>query len=251
MKKNILLRVAYDGTYFHGSQFQPELRTVEGVLKEAIEEVVQEEITLYAAGRTDQGVHALGQGMNFRCHLKIDIGNLPRVLNAHLPDDLSIIGSQFVPMDFHSRYFAREKHYRYIIYNHRYRNALYHNRALHVPFKLDVNRMERSIMPLIGDHDFAAFVGRHSDPEQTVRTLNNIEFRQRGNLIIIDFYGQSFLKNMIRIIVGTAIEIGRGLRDEEDLYRATITRDRRTLGAMCKACGLYLMNIDFNWEHHF
>lgn len=243
--KNILITIAYTGTKFHGYQDQPGLRTVEGTIKEALEKVFHEKIKLYSAGRTDAGVHALGQLANFKCHCKIDLGNLPKVINYHLPEDVSVILAQEVDMDFHSRYRAKRKHYRYKIYNERNRNGLYANRMAHCGYPLDVERMKRALMKIQGEHNFAAFEGRDASPANPVRTIDKIEIRQEGSHIIADFYGMSFLKNQIRIIMGTAMEIGRGLKEEDALYKATLTGKREDLGHTADPSGLYLMEIEY------
>lgn len=242
---NIKIKVAYDGTRYHGYQIQPDLITVEGTLKKAVEETVKAKTRITSAGRTDRGVHAMGQVANFYSDTTIDIGNLPRVINYHLPDDISVIGAERVPYDFHSRYDAKAKWYRYVIYNGRYRNPLYHNRASFIRFPLDVEAMRRSLAPLPGNRDFGVFQGKYAVTPHTIRTLHSVKIRRRGELILVDFYGRSFLKNMIRIIMGTAIQIGRHLQDEGDLKRALEYRDKSYIGPTAEACGLYLMRVDY------
>lgn len=242
--RNILLTISYTGTHFHGYQYQPGLRTVEGELKKAIDKVVGKPTKLMSAGRTDAGVHALGQLANFRSDIKIDLGNLPRVINCYLADDLSVTQATQVPLDFHARYFAKKKHYRYIILNNKNRSGIYANRVAHWPFPLDIEKMEEALMKIKGEHDFSAYVGRFAAPSNPVRTLDQIKIKKKGQLIQTDFYGKSFLKNQIRIIMGTTMEIGRGVRDVDSLYRATLTGDRKDLGHTADPSGLYLMNIE-------
>lgn len=243
--KNILLTLTYDGTKFHGYQVQPGLRTVEGTLSKALESVFLEPVEITSAGRTDAGVHAFGQRANIKVNSKIDIGNLPRVLNQHLPVDVTVIDAEIVDDHLHARFSAKQKHYRYIIYNGRYEHALYYSRTCQVLQPLDEERMLRGLEKILGTHDFYAFVGRHGQKEQTIRTIDRIELKREGELIFVDFYAMSFLKNMIRIIMGTAIQIGRGRMAEDALYRATLTRNRKDLGPTAPPEGLYLMDIDY------
>ncbi|MDO5714099.1 MAG: tRNA pseudouridine(38-40) synthase TruA [Tissierellia bacterium] len=242
---NIKLKVGYTGTNYHGYQIQPNLVTIEGTLKDAVEKTVKRETRITSAGRTDRGVHAMGQVVNFYSDTTIDLGNLPRVINYHLPNDISVLEAKKVPMEFHSRFDAKAKWYRYIIYNGRYRNPIYHNRAAFIRFPLDVEAMRRSLTPLPGNRDFKPFMGKYAVVKDTIRTLHNIKIKKQGELIIVDFYGRSFLKNMIRIIMGTAIQIGRHLQEEEDLIHAIEYQDKSYIGPTADACGLYLMKVEY------
>ncbi|MBP2024687.1 tRNA pseudouridine(38-40) synthase TruA [Peptoniphilus stercorisuis] len=241
--KNIVLKIAYDGTSYHGYQEQPGYSTVEGELYKAVESTVGHKVKLYMAGRTDKGVHALGQTVNFYSNTTIDLGNLPKVINYHLPGDISVMGAKYAEEDFHSRYSAKKKFYRYIIYRGKYRNPLYENRAYHFPYTLDLDKMRKSMECLIGEHDFKSFMGRHAVVKDTIRTINKIEITEKGELVYIDFYGKSFLKNMVRVLVGTAIEIGTNHRDVDFMNRALIAQKRTSAGPTAPSCGLYLMKI--------
>lgn len=240
-----MLTVAYDGTAYHGYQIQPDLVTVEGTLKRALEETVKAKVRVTSAGRTDAGVHAMGQVANFYSDTTIDLGNLPRVINFHLPDDISVVGAKEVPLEFHSRFDAKGKWYRYVIYNGRYRNPIHHNRAAFMRFPLDVEAMDRALRPLEGYHDFAAFMGRYAVVKDTLRDVYSVKIRRRGDMVIADFHGKSFLKNMIRIVMGTAMEIGRHLRDEGDIGRAVATGNKEFVGHTADPSGLYLMKVDY------
>lgn len=241
--RNIMLRIAYDGSRYHGYQEQPEYITVEEELRKAVEKTVKHSVKLFMAGRTDKGVHALGQTVNFYSDTTINIGNLPKVINFHLPDDISVMGAKYVDDEFHSRYSAKKKFYRYMIYRGKYRNPLYHNRAYHYPYPLDINKMTRSAQCLIGEHDFKSFMGRHAVVKDTIRNIHKIEFIENGDFLYIDFYGKSFLKNMVRVLVGTLMEIGTGHRDEDFMKRALMAKKRSSAGPTAPACGLYLMKI--------
>ncbi|WP_036728138.1 tRNA pseudouridine(38-40) synthase TruA [Peptoniphilus mikwangii] len=240
---NIKLIVSYDGSSYHGFQIQPQASTVEGVLKNAIEDTVKHEIKLYTAGRTDSGVHAMGQCVNFYSETTINIGNLPKVINFHLPDDISVVGASYVDDDFHARYSAKGKYYRYVIYRGKYRNPLYRNRAMHFPYELNLKKMQSTLNYLIGENDYKTFMGRHAIVKDTIRRIDKIEVVEDGDFIYIDFYGKSFLKNMVRIIVGTAVEIARGRFEEEYMKYALNKKHRKAAGPTAPSYGLYLMKI--------
>lgn len=245
--RNILLTIAYDGADFHGyqDQYPKDLRTVEGLLKSAIEKTVGHPVALQSAGRTDKGVHAMAQRANFHSDTPIDLGNLPKVINYYLPKDMSVTEAVEVEENFHARYDAKKKHYRYRIYNRRNRNGFLDRSYTHVPFPLDEEKMKAALAMIEGYHDFSAFIGRYASPSNPKRAIDRIELVRRGDLIETDFYAESFLKNQIRIIMGCAIEIGRGLKPVDRLLRATETLRRGDLGPTAPAEGLILISIDY------
>lgn len=243
--KNILLKVTYDGTNFFGFQSQPDKRTVEGVLSQGIRDTVKEDTKIYYAGRTDRGVHALGQYANFKSDTTIDIGNLPKVINFHLPKDVSVIEAKFVEDDFHARFSAKKKKYRYIVHRSRYRNALLYNRVYEYPFDLDVDEMRKSMVYLLGEHDYNSFMGRNAIVKDTKRSIDSIEIIEKDDFLYFDFVGKSFLKNMIRIIVGTALEIGEGKYSELHMKEVLDMRNRKAAGPTAPSCGLYLLDVKY------
>lgn len=243
---NILIKIIYDGTNFHGFQYQPDRRTVEGELNIGLLKTFKKEIKIYYAGRTDRGVHALGQYANFHVDTTIDIGNLPKVLNYNLPEDVSVNYAKIVPDDFHARFDAKKKKYRYVIYKSRYRNALLYNRAYEYPHEIDLERMKESVKCLLGEHDYASFMGRNAIVKDSIRSIDEIEITEDEKFIYMDFTAKSFLKNMIRIIVGTSIEIGRGIRDIDYMEKALLSKNRKKAGPTAPACGLYLMDVKYD-----
>jgi len=243
---NILIKIAYDGTNFHGFQLQPDRRTVEGELNKGLYKTLKKETKIYYAGRTDRGVHALGQYANFYSDTTIDIGNLPKVINYNLPSDVSVIDANFVSEDFHARFSAKKKKYRYVIYKSRYRNALLYNRAYEYPHKINTDRMRKSLECLLGEHDYASFMGRNAIVKDSIRSIDKIDVIEDEKFIYLDFTAKSFLKNMIRIIVGTAIEIGRGNRDIDFMKEALLSKNRKKSGPTAPACGLYLMDVKYD-----
>lgn len=242
---NILIKITYDGTNFHGFQSQPDERTVEGELNKGLAKTLKEEVKVFYAGRTDRGVHALGQYANFYSDTTIDIGNLPKVINFNLPEDVSVVGAKFVPDDFHARYDAKLKKYRYIVNRSRYRNALLLNRAYEYPYEVDPERMRKALSYLIGEHDFNSFMGKGAVVKDSIRTIERIDVIEDGDFLYLDFVAKAFLKNMIRIVTGTALEIGRGQREIEYMKEALEKKKRKVSGPTAPACGLYLVDVKY------
>ena len=242
---NILIKITYDGTNFHGFQSQPDERTVEGELNKGLVKTLKEEVKVFYAGRTDRGVHALGQYANFYSDTTIDIGNLPKVINFNLPEDVSVAGAKFVPDDFHARYDAKLKKYRYVVHRSRYRNALLLNRAYEYPYEVDPERMRKALSYLIGEHDFNSFMGKGAVVKDSIRTIERIDVIEDGDFLYLDFVAKAFLKNMIRIVTGTALEIGRGQREIEYMKEALEKKKRKASGPTAPACGLYLVDVKY------
>lgn len=241
---NIALQISYHGGRYHGYQIQPNLVTVEGTLKHAIDRTFLEDIKIFSGGRTDRGVHAQGQVVNFHIEdTTIDIGNLPKVINYHLPPDISVIGAKYVDEDFHARFSAQGKWYRYMIDHHKYPNALFSDRSFHFPYPLNLQAMEEAFSYVIGEHDFKSFMGRHAVVKDTIRRIDSIELKEQDNFIFIDFKAKSFLKNMVRILVGTAVEVGRGYKEPYYMKEVLEYGHRKVAGPTAPAEGLYLMEI--------
>lgn len=242
---NILIKITYDGTNFHGFQLQPDERTVEGELNKGLAKTLNKEVKIFYAGRTDRGVHALGQYANFYSDTTIDIGNLPKVINFNLPEDVSVVDAKYVPEDFHARYDAKLKKYRYVVHLSRYRNALLLNKAYEYPYKVDPERMRKALSYLIGEHDFNSFMGKGAVVKDSIRTIDKIDVIEEGDFLYLDFVAKSFLKNMIRIVTGTALEIGRGQREIEYMKEALKMKKRKAAGPTAPACGLYLLDVKY------
>ena len=242
---NILIKIVYDGTNFYGFQYQPDKRTIENELTLGIQNTIKEKTKIYYAGRTDRGVHALGQYANFKSDTTIDIGNLPRVINYNLPEDVSVIGAKYVDDDFHARFSAKKKKYRYVVYRSRYRNALLCNRAYEYPFNLNIEKMRTSMNYLLGEHDYNSFMGRNAIVKDTIRSIDSVDIIENRNFLYFDFVGKSFLKNMIRIIVGTALEIGNGRFSELHMKEVLDKKNRKAAGPTAPSCGLYLLDVEY------
>lgn len=241
--KNIVLIVEYEGSNFSGWQKQPKLRTVEGELKKALDKATGEDIDIIGAGRTDKKVHSLGQVVNFHTTADIPGENYKLLMDYLLPDDISICDSYEVDSKFHSRFDAKKRQYKYIIYNRELPNALYRNRSFHFPYKLDIDRMIRGSRCLIGTHDFSSFKLCENVEVNPIRTIESIEISKDGLFIEIRIVGNAFLHNMVRIIVGTLIQIGTGKLEVEDMEKILESKDRQRAGMTSGAQGLYLEKV--------
>lgn len=243
--KNIALTVEYIGTKYCGFQIQPNVLTVQEALENALEKTFKEKIEITAAGRTDAKVHSFGQVINFKTKTTVDIGNMPKVINYHLPEDISIIDAKIVKEDFSARFSAKAKIYKYIIYNNRYRSAIYGNFAYNFPHELNIEKMKKASECLIGTHDFTSFMGRDSKVKDAIRTIYSIDIKKDGDFVEIVFYGKAFLRNMIRIIVGSLCDIGRGKVPVDFLEKSLEEKDRSKAGYTAPAQGLYLMKVEY------
>lgn len=249
---NIALKVSYKGKAYAGFQIQPDQVTVQGVLEDVLSKTFKEEIKVVAAGRTDAGVHALGQVINFqvaKCH--IDIGNLPKVLNYKLPEDISIIGAAYVDENFSARFSAGSKIYKYVIYNNRYRSAIYGDYSFCFPHYLDVDKMREAAKAIVGTHDFQSFMGRYAQVKDAIRTVYAVDIKREGDFVELVFHGKSFLKNMIRILVGSLCDIGRGKLAVDFIDQAIEAKDRTKAGFTAPACGLFLMEVLYDQKINF
>lgn len=238
------ITLAYDGTDFSGWQAQPGRRTVQGSLQSAWQQITGSESRMTAASRTDAGVHAEGQvvGIESTTHLASNV--LVRALNANLPADMVVCEVEESPAGFHAAHDARGKRYRYRVRNSRVRPLFERKYVWHVPRILDAERMLESAQCLVGTHDFASFQSAGSPRESTVRTIHAVEVQALGNdQITIDVEGDGFLYNMVRIIVGSLVEVGAGTRELEWLADAMTARDRRVAGKTAPPEGLCLVRV--------
>ena len=207
--RNIKLTIEYDGKDFNGWQAQPLKLNIQGTIEKAIEEITGEEIELNASGRTDAGVHAIGQVANFKTNSTIPIEKIPIAINTKLKKSIRIINAEEVDENFHSRLSCKKKTYRYIINNNTFSSAIYRNLEYHIPQKLDINKMKLAIKYFEGEHDFKAFKASGTSSKSSVRTIYKAEiYEQKDNRLWIELTGTGFLYNMVRIIVGTLVEVG-------------------------------------------
>ena len=246
--RNVKLVLTYDGTDFAGWQRQPNAPTVQQTLEEAIERVTGERVNLIGAGRTDAGVHALAQVANFHTRNRLPASDLGRALNALLPPTVAVLEAREVTPDFHARYRAVGKHYRYTIHNHPVRPVLDRHLVLHVRRRLNLTRMRRAAQGLLGEHDFAAFTTHARLQPSTVRRVHQLSIRRNGQRVLVDIKGSGFLYNMVRAIVGTLIEVGRGKLAAEAVAEVLASGDRRQAGPTAPAHGLCLVSVRYPEE---
>lgn len=246
--KNVALRIEYDGTDFVGSQWQKNGRSVQGEIEGAWEQLTQERQRVTLSGRTDSGVHALGQVANVRTGTRLEPETIQRGLNAILPEDVAVHAAWYVPMDFHARHSAIRRDYRYLIDHSPVESPLARRHVVHVPKRLDTTAMQAGLAHFEGTHDFAAFTVAAFEGT-TVRTCflarcSHVEWLGR-ELIAIDIAANAFLQHMVRNIVGTVIQIGEGRMDPAAISTILAGRDRRKAGRTAPAHGLYLTAVSY------
>jgi len=243
--RNIKLVLAYDGTDFAGWQRQRNAVTVQQVLEEAIEHATGEGVTVVGAGRTDAGVHALGQVANFHSVSRLAVAELHRALNALLPPTVAVLEAEEAASDFHARYWAMGKHYRYRLHNGPVRPVLDRHLVLHLRTPLNLRRTRRAARALVGEHDFAAFTTHAREKSNTVRRIEELTIRRRGQRVLVDMTGSGFLYNMVRAIVGTLIEVGRGRLAANAVAEILASGDRSRAGPTAPAHGLCLVSVRY------
>ncbi|OQC01452.1 MAG: tRNA pseudouridine synthase A [Firmicutes bacterium ADurb.Bin099] len=246
MLKNILLTIEYCGKNYSGWQRQLNGVSVQEKIEDAIEKLTGQKIGINGSGRTDAKVNALGQCANFKIDCTIPPSKFGMALNSMLPEDIRIVKSKEVDMDFHARYNATGKHYRYTILNRTAPSAIYKHTTYHMKYPLDVDKMIKAGSYFVGKQDFRGFMSAGSKIKKTVRTIYSLDITKDGDLIIIDIKGNGFLYNMVRIIAGTLTEVGRGNIPVEKIKDIIQSRDRSRCGPTLKASGLCLMEVYYD-----
>ena len=268
MARTLKLTLAYDGTGFVGWQRQAEGQSIQGLLEEALSKIEHAPVTVIGAGRTDGGVHAIGQVASVTLASPIEDDTLRRALNAVLPPEVRVLSVEGAPSGFHARYSARSKTYRYRIANGEVTDPFSWRYAWLLPHPLDIAAMEEAARLIEGRRDFAGFQGAGSSTGSTVRTVLSSRFHEgttgdprsaggrqvmpgvpegpdTARLLVYEITGDGFLRHMVRNIVGTLVEIGAGRRQTESIERILSSGDRRLAGATAPACGLCLVRIDY------
>ena len=244
--RRMRLTVAYDGTDYCGWQVQPNGMTVEEVLNKAVSKLTGEDIHVIGASRTDSGVHALGNVAVFDTRSSILPERMAYALNQRLPEDIVIVKSEEVPAEWHPRY--RDditKTYEYHIYNARVPDPLKRRTCAFVSFPMDIEKMRAGAAYLVGEHDFVSFCNVRTNVEDTVRTVNRIAIWQDGAEIVMEIEGNGFLYNMVRIIAGTLIRVGRGFYEPEKVKEILETKKRTEAGITAPPQGLVLKEIRY------
>lgn len=243
--KRFMAVVAYDGTNFFGFQTQPGVRTVQGTIENALERIFKTRSVVLVSGRTDTGVHALGQVVVFDSPIDIDEISMKNALNANLPDDVYIRRVIEVDKNFHPRFEAKRRIYHYFIYNAPEPNLFIRNYAWWFPYELNVQKMRAAAKYLEGEHDFKSFVKVEGN-ESTVRTIYRIRIlRLRQRLILIRVEGRSFARRMVRNIVGALVKVGSGQWEPEKMKEVLEAKDRSLAPATAPAHGLYFYSVEF------
>lgn len=243
--RTILLIIEYDGTAYSGWQVQPNGLAVQQVVEDALAHVVGAPVRLHSAGRTDAGVHALAMPAHLHTERNLPLTAFREGVNRFLPDDVAVKEAREMPVDFHARFAARGKWYRYTLYRGAVRSPLKVRRSWHVAGHLDLAAMRQAAQLMIGEHDFRAFRSAACAAKGTVRTLSAVDFNESGELLHIDVRGSGFLKNMVRMLVGTLVEIGRGKRPVADVSRLLTGDSQLRCGATAPPQGLCLMEVRY------
>jgi len=236
--------VEYDGTEYHGFQIQADKPTVQGAIEEALARTAGEAVRIVGAGRTDTGVHAIGQVISFRLRWRHSLDDLQRALNARLPQDIVIRELAPASEDFHPRFSARSRVYRYTVLNQPLRSPLTQRFAYQVAPPLDLRAMNTAAGLLLGRHDFATF-GNPPQGENTVREVMRAAWTQAGNYLYFDIEANAFLQRMVRTLVSAMLLIGQGQMEVERLAALLEARDRSQAPPPAPACGLCLMEVKY------
>lgn len=244
--KRVKLTVAYDGTEYHGWQIQNNGITIESELNRCLSELFGEQIQVIGASRTDAGVHALGNVAVFDTECRMPAEKISYALNQRLPEDIRIQRSEEVAPDWHPRRCESRKTYEYRIYRGEFPMPVKRLYSYFTYHPLDVDSMRRAAALLEGEHDFRSFCQTGAQVESTVRTLYSVEIEEQGAELVIRVCGNGFLYNMVRIIAGTLIEVGRGRRRPEDMTAVLQAADRSTAGPTAPAHGLTLVKYEFS-----
>ena len=243
--RTLKLTIAYDGTAFAGWQMQANQRTVQGALEDALLPIEGTRVVVHAAGRTDAGVHAAGQVISFSLASQIPCDALARALNVRLDQDVRVMHAEDAPETFNARFDARTKTYHYAIYQASVVPPPLRHFVWHIPRALDVAAMNEAAAALVGEHDFAAFRAAGGDVVTTRREILASHMVSRDGQVVYEVTGTGFLRHMVRNIVGTLVDIGRGRRPVEDMIRVLLSGDRAHASATAPPQGLTLVRVDY------
>lgn len=243
--RNVRLTIEYEGTNYAGWQWQKNANTVQETLAHAVRKVLGEDVKIHGAGRTDAGVHALGQVANFKTYSAIPAKQLLRAINFYLPQDITIKDVANMEDSFHARYSATSKVYRYTVLNDWLRTSLNRNFCYVFGFPLDLSKMMTAAQYLIGAHDFTSFTTKALDDKDRIRTIKNLAIQKEGKYIYFVVEADGFLYKMVRTIVGTLLEIGRGKMDVPLIIKLLETGNRDDAGPTVPAKGLCMKEVKY------
>lgn len=241
--KNYLFKIKYDGSSFHGWQIQPNGITVQQCLKDAFYEIFRQNVTVNGCSRTDAGVHANEFCFSVRLETQMPEERIIHAINAKMPDSAKVYACCEAGSDFHARFDCKGKEYIYRVLNTQYPDPFLRDRAYHYKYPLDEEMLHKEAKAFIGTHDFAAFCASGSSVESTERTIYDFSVKREGNEVVFSVSGDGFLYNMVRIMVGTLIDISRGKIEAGSIPQIIESRDRMGAGVTAPACGLYLNKV--------
>ncbi len=241
--RNLLLTLRYDGTNFHGWQIQPNGNTVQQELCNAFKKLGGNNENIIGCSRTDAGVHANMFCCNVRTECTVGVEKIADALNFYLPSSISVYKCDEVDFDFHARYDCKGKEYIYLIYNGKYRNPFYENKAMFYPYELDAEMLNLEAKALIGTHDFSAFCSAGSEIQDKTREIYDCTVSRNGDLVEVRVSGNGFLYNMVRIIVGTLLDIQKGKIEKGSIPKIIENRNRENAGVTVEPQGLYLNKV--------
>src|SRR5262245_1077749 len=239
--RNFKLILEYDGSKFYGWQFQPQLRTVQGEVERALEVLLREKVRVHVAGRTDTGVHACGQVLSFKTGAEISPASVPRSLNGILSRDVVVKHAEIAPLHFHARFDAISRQYRYVL--SRYPVAVGRGYAYFCKFPLDMPVMQHAAQHLLGEHNFRAFCSSATEDPHYLSRVEEFEWKDNGERIMMRIRANRFLRGMVRIIVGTLIEVGRGRMAPEQVGAILQQQQRVAAGMTAPPHGLFLEKV--------
>ena len=245
MSRRIRLIVAYDGTNYVGWQLQENGVSVQQKLNEALFAVTGEQIRVHGSGRTDSGVHARAQVAHFDTEARMPADKFAIAMNMRLPRDIRVLYSEEAPEEFHARFSAKNKTYRYTLQLGPHADVFCRDTALHVHTPLNLEQMQAAAQDALGEHDFFAFMSAGSKLEHTVRTIFRSEWSQSGQFLYYDVSANGFLYNMVRILVGTMLEIGSGKLPQDSIAKAINSKNRADAGPTAPPQGLALMRVQY------
>jgi tRNA pseudouridine38-40 synthase len=244
--RTIKLIIEYDGSNYLGWQVQPNGQTIQGVIQDRLKRLTGESSPLVGSGRTDAGVHALGQVAHFKTESRMDANTFQRALNSLLPEDIVIRRAEEVDAEFHARRSARSKVYKYRILNRVTPPAIDRQYVWHVPQKLNLDEMKKATHGLVGEHDFSAFRSVGSSARSSVRNILRADWKRgKGGLLRLEIEATGFLKQMVRAIVGTLVEVGRGKISVQKFREILESKDRKKAGPTAPARGLFLKEVKY------
>lgn len=245
MRHTVKATVAYDGTRYQGFQRQKNGVGVQQVLEKALTQVLKEPILIKAAGRTDAGVHALGQVISFSTESPIPPENYRRALQPHLPPDIAVREAEYVREDFHARFDAVDKTYQYIVYYSPLPDPTRRNNTWEIREEPDMEKMNEAAALIIGRHDFSSFKNSGSQDTSPVRTMTDAHWEQYGDLYTFTITGDGFLYRMVRNLVGCLVKVGTGHWSVADFQRVMDAKNRKQAGMAAPPQGLYLMHVSY------